>query len=152
MKNKLICFALLITFFGFGCKKDIAIDDVTSYNWVLKTQVISPAITVNGKTSTNNVSLQNPEGCTKNFTYTFHETGLYTVSSNGALCDMFNNHDAQIWKLEGNQLILEHGNAVTYGSSIIQLSMNKNMLIHTTSLTSGGINHTITSTYIAQKK
>ena len=151
MKNKLICFVLLFAFFGFGCKKDIAIDDVTSYNWVLKTQVVSPAITVNGKTSTNYLSLQNPEGCTKNLTYTFHETGLYTVSSNGALCDMFNNHDAQKWKLEGNQLILQSG-YVTSESSIIKLTINKSTLVNTFTLTSGGINHTITSTYIAQKK
>lgn len=142
---------LLFAFFGFGCKKDIAIDDVTSYNWVLKTQIVSPAITVDGKTSTNYLSLQNPEGCTKNFTYTFHETGFYTVNSNGALCDMFNNHDAQKWKLEGNQLILQSG-YVTFESSIIKLTINKSTLVNTSTLTLGGINHTITSTYIAQKK
>lgn len=152
MKSKLTCFALFLTLFGFGCKKDM-FDDVTSYNWVLKTQIVSPAITINGKTSTNYLSLQNPEGCTKDFTYTFHETGLYTVSSNGALCDMFNNHDAQKWKLEGNQLILQHGNIVTFdGSSMINLTINKNTLVSTYTLTSGGISHTITSTYIAQKK
>lgn len=151
MKNKLTCFALLLVLFGFGCKKD-ASEDITSYNWVLKTQVVAPAITVNGKTTTDYLSLQNPSGCTKNFTFTFFKTGIFAVSSNGALCDMLANNDAQKWKLEGSEVILDYGNIGPSGSAIVKLNIDKNRLTRTSILTADGKDYSLTTTYIAQKK
>lgn len=107
MKKLLLIICVCIV---FSCKKDNASENITAYNWVLKAQIISPAITIDGKTSTDYLSLQNPEGCTKNFAYAFLETGIFTFGSNGALCDMIANTNSQKWKLEEDQITLDYGN------------------------------------------
>lgn len=143
MKRFLIVALILLS---LSCKKDNASEDITAYNWMLKTQVVSPAIKINGKTSTDYLSLQNPEGCTKNFTYGFMESGVFTVSSNGALCDMVANSDQQKWEKNGDQLKLD------FGSGMIRtLTVQKNSMIQTANITVDGANYTLTSTYTAQK-
>ena len=131
-----------------SCKKD-ASENITAYNWVLKTQVVSPAITINGKPSTDYLSLQNPEGCSRNFTYSFLESGIFAVGSNGALCDMVANSNSQKWKREGDQLILEYNNVVSPSSP---LKINSNSLTQKATITVNGANYFLTSTYTAQKK
>ncbi|MDQ8006529.1 MAG: hypothetical protein REI64_17130 [Pedobacter sp.] len=107
MKNKLSCFVLLIALFGLGCKKGLS-DDITQYNWVLESQMVTPAITLYGKTSTDYLALQNPEGCTKNNTLNFKKDGTYSISSNGSLCDMATNSSNQKWTRTDNELVLNY--------------------------------------------
>lgn len=144
--KKLILFVCICTL--LSCKKDNASEDISAYNWVLTTQVVSPAITIDGKTSTDYLSLQNPEGCTKNFAYTFLETGIFTFGSNGALCDMIANTPSQKWKLEGDQIILDYGNG---SSATPPLKLNENTLTQSSTITVNGVNYSLTSTYKAQK-
>lgn len=145
MKNILL---IICVFTLFSCKKDNASENITAYNWVLSAQIVSPAITIDGKTSTDYLSLQNPESCTKNFTYNFLETGIFTFGSNGALCDMIANTNSQKWKLEGDQIILDYGNAINTTSS---LKVNENTLTQSSTITVNGVNYSLTSTYKAQK-
>lgn len=144
--KKLILFICICTL--FACNKDDASANITAYNWVLKAQVVSPVITIDGKTSADYLSLQNPEGCSKNFTYTFYDTGIFSVSSNGALCDMVPNSNSQKWSLTGDELILESNNVI---SSSSPLKLNKNTLTQIATITVSGVNYTLTSTYKAQK-
>ncbi|TCC93522.1 hypothetical protein EZ428_01760 [Pedobacter frigiditerrae] len=139
---------LALIFLTIGCKKDNTTANITDYNWVLKAQVISPAITINGKTSTNYLSLQNPEWCSKNFTYVFYESGLFEFSSNGSLCDMIPNTKSQKWKREGDQVTLDYGNT---GGTVVILKVKGNSLIHTSEITSNGEKHALVSTYLASK-
>ncbi|RZL53665.1 MAG: hypothetical protein EOO93_20740 [Pedobacter sp.] len=145
MKKLLLIICVCIV---FSCKKDNASENITAYNWVLKAQIISPAITIDGKTSTDYLSLQNPEGCTKNFAYTFLETGIFTFGSNGALCDMIANTNSQKWKLEEDQITLDYGNG---SSATPPLKVNENTLTQTSTITVNGTNYSLTSTYVAQK-
>ena len=145
MKKLLLIICVCII---FSCKKDNASENITAYNWVLKAQIISPAITIDGKTSTDYLSLQNPEGCTKNFAYTFLETGIFTFGSNGALCDMIANTNSQKWKLEEDQITLDYGNG---SSATPPLKVNENTLTQTSTITVNGTNYSLTSTYVAQK-
>lgn len=145
MKKLLLIICVCIV---FSCKKDNASENITAYNWVLKAQIISPAITIDGKTSTDYLSLQNPEGCTKNFAYTFLETGIFTFGSNGALCDMIANTNSQKWKLEEDQITLDYGNG---SSATPPLKVNENTLTQTSTITVSGTNYLLTSTYVAQK-
>jgi hypothetical protein len=144
MENFLIVALILLS---FSCKKNNASEDITGYNWVLTAQVVSPAITIDGKTSTDYLSLQNPEGCTKNFGYTFNDTGIFTVSSTGALCDMVANSDQQKWEKDGDQLKLDFGRGM-----VRTLTVQKNSMIQTATITVDGANYMQTSTYSAQKK
>lgn len=141
-------FLIICVCIVFSCKKDNASENITAYNWVLKAQIISPAITIDGKTSTDYLSLQNPEGCTKNFAYTFLETGIFTFGSNGALCDMIANTNSQKWKLEEDQITLDYGNG---SSATPPLKVNENTLTQTSTITVNGTNYSLTSTYVAQK-
>lgn len=144
--KRLILFICICTL--FSCKKKNASENITGYNWVLKAQVISPAITIDGKTSTDYLRLQNPEGCTKNFTYTFYDTGIFDVSSNGALCDMVANSNSQKWKLEGDQIIIDYTNVISQSAS---LKIRGNTLTQTSNLKINEINYSLTSTYEAKK-
>lgn len=145
MRN--ILFAALILL-SFSCKKENASENITGYHWVLKAQVASPAVTLNGKTSTDYLSLQNPEGCTKNFAFTFFANGVFGVSSNGALCDMVANSDRQKWTREGDQITLDYGG----GASPATLTIKGNIMVRTDNITMNGTTHTIVSTYKAEKK
>lgn len=141
-------FLFIIAGLFFSCKKDNTTANITDYNWVLKAQMISPAITINGKTSTNYLSLQNPDGCSKNFTYVFYESGLFEFSSNGSLCDMIANSKSQKWKREGDQITLDYGNV---GSTVLILKVTGNSLVRTSEFTSNGEKYTLVSTYLASK-
>ena len=143
MKSFLI---LAVIFLSLGCKKEHTTQNITDYNWVLKAQVISPAITINGKTSTNYLSLQNPEGCSKNFTYVFYDNGAFEYGSNGSLCDMVANSKLQKWKREGDQLTLDYGNGTSFS-----LNVTANALIRTSEITSNGEKYTLISTYSSVK-
>jgi len=138
---------LALIFVTLGCKKDNTTENITAYNWVLKKQVVTPAITINGKTSTNYLSLQNPEGCSKNFTYVFYENGAFEYGSNGSLCDMMANSKLQKWKRDGDQVTLDYGNSGTTYS----LEVKGNALTNTSEITSNGEKYTVISTYIAVK-
>ena len=144
MKNFLFAAVILLS---FSCKKEKASENITAYHWVLKAQVASPAVTIDGKTSTDYLSLQNPEGCSKNFGFTFYANGTFAKGSNGALCDMIANSDRQKWTREGDQITLDYGN----GPSTLKLTIKGNTLIGTSSITMNGSTHTIVSTYRAEK-
>lgn len=144
MKNFLFAALILLS---FSCKKDNASENITAYHWVLKTQVASSAVTLNGKTSTDYLSLQNPEGCSRNFAFTFYDTGIFAVSSNGSLCDMVANSDRQKWTREDDQITLDYG----YGPSPAKLTIRGNTMTQTGNLTMNGSTHTIVSTYKAEK-
>ncbi|MFD0940087.1 hypothetical protein [Pedobacter boryungensis] len=129
----------------FSCKKE-KVEDITKYNWVLKTQVVKPAITIDGKTSTNYLSLQNPDGCSKNFTISFHDNGVFSVGSNGSLCDMVANSNAQKWKKEGDQITLDYGNGPG-----APLTLKENTLVATSTFPNNGATYSLTSIYVAVK-
>jgi len=141
--KKLVSFLILIVL--IGCKKDPS-DDITKYNWVLESEVVTPAITYNGKTSTDYMMLRGPESCAKDYTISFASNGIFTVSSNGALCDMKKNDDTQKWSRGGNKLSLSFGNSVT------PLTINEDSLVGTTTLVINGASFQIVSTYRAKSK
>ncbi|MFA6275488.1 MAG: hypothetical protein WC622_01995 [Pedobacter sp.] len=141
--KKLILFVCMCAL--FSCKKE-NVDDITKFNWVLKTQIVTPAITIDGKTSTNYLSLQNPDGCSKNFTISFHDNGVFTVGSNGALCDMVANSNAQKWTKEGDQITLDYGNGPS-----APLTLKDNTLITTSTFPNNGAIYSLTTTYVAIK-
>ena len=133
---------------SFSCKKENTSQDLTDYNWVLTSQIASPAVTRNGITTTDYLSLENPLGCTSNFKFTFYVSGLFEASSNGPLCDMFGNRAKYRWTREGDQIILNYNDEFPVRS----FTKEGNTLIETSDITLNGSTHTITSTYIAEKK
>jgi hypothetical protein len=142
MRSKLILF-ISFAVMAFGCKKDKT-EDLTAYRWVLSAQTVNPEMTIGNKTSKNYLSMQNPEGCTKNFTYRFSTNGTYSASSNGALCDMLANSDKQVWSKEGNVLTLALNGFV---SSSKTLTITNNTLIEDAMFEQGGKTYQIKSIY-----
>lgn len=145
MKSFLVVALILLS---FSCKKDNVSENITKYNWVLKAQVANPAVTLNGKTSTDYLSLQNPEGCTKNYTLVFYANGIFAAGSNGSLCDMLANSEERKWKREGDQIVLNYD----LGTAVTALTIKGNTLTQISDITLNGSTHTVTSTYIAEKK
>ncbi|WP_129716788.1 hypothetical protein [Pedobacter sp. SYP-B3415] len=72
--------------------------------WRLKSATVEPAISVNGRETTN-LFEADPSGClANNFTLMFGSDSTYHVSSNGPLCDMVNGPSK--WQQRDNLLTL----------------------------------------------
>ncbi|MES2446184.1 MAG: hypothetical protein V4546_03315 [Bacteroidota bacterium] len=140
--------SLALILLSFSCKKREVSEDLTDYNWVLTSQVASPAVTRNGKTTTDYLSLENPLGCTSNFKFTFYPSGLFEATSNGPLCDMWGNRAKYRWTREGDQIMLNYNNEFPVRSFI----KKEDTMTETYNITLNGSIHTIVSTYNAQKK
>ena len=144
--KKLILFILLCSF--FACKKDPA-QDITKYSWVLEKAVVSPAITVNGKATTDYKNAYGSESClASNYTYTFLNTGIFQVSSTGALCDMVANNETQKWVKNGDEIRLSGSNS--YGIQLFIVT--DNFMKNTSTFTNNGVNYTVDYTYKAKSK
>ncbi|WP_379087262.1 hypothetical protein [Pedobacter sp. UC225_65] len=130
-----------------SCKKDAA-KDITKYRWVLDKAVVSPAMTVGNRTTTDYKSINGPHSClANNYTYVFLTTGTYQVSSNGALCDMVANSSSQKWTKEGDKIILANG----YGSNR-EATVEGNKMEQTSTFSKEGITYTVKYTYKAKSK
>jgi len=131
-----------------ACKKD-ASQNITAYNWVLETAVISPAKTYNGKQETNYM-LMDPSTCLQhNFKITFSVDGTYGYSSTGPLCDLLGNDKLLKWTQEGDKIVLSNHNA-TIVANIIQ----KDKLVYENNFTenNSGVNYKVIYTYKAKSK
>lgn len=146
MKNKLAFLGAVSILAFFGCKKDLS-EDITQYHWVLKSQTVTPAITLNGKTSTDYLSLQNPQGCTRNNTLSFSENGVFYVSSNGALCDMLANNDSQKWIKTDQKLLLKYGDGYE-----VEHVVEKDKMINTSTMVIGDKSYSLVTIRKAEKK
>ncbi|MDQ7948059.1 MAG: hypothetical protein REI78_06865 [Pedobacter sp.] len=142
MRILIICLGIfLIT----SCKKD-ASDNLTKYNWVLESEVVSPAMTINGTTSTDYMLLRGPESCAKNYTIAFAKNGSFTVSSTGSLCDMKANTADQQWTRGGDQLSLN------FGKSVTSMTILEDALVSKMTIVFNGTPFVVTSTYRAKSK
>lgn len=145
MKKLLLYFCIC---FSFACKK-AADEDITKYKWVLEKAVINPAITVNGKATTDYKNAYGSESClASNYTYTFLKTGIFQVSSTGALCDMLTNDETLKWEKNGEELRLSGSHI--YGMQLF--TVDKNSMRNTSTFTSNGVNYTVDYTYTAKSK
>ena len=143
--KKLILFLAIVS--AIACKKDSADEDVTKYNWVLNTATVSPAITINGKTSTDYKNILGEHSCyASNYTINFLENGLFTISSTGALCDMIPNSDQFKWTRDGNELTLNYGNLSE------TFTLNGNTMAQVKQINYQGTNHSLTLKFSASKK
>lgn len=137
---------LLIVLSALSCKKDTA-ENITANNWVLETSTINPAYTVNQKTSTDYKNIYGSGSCyASNFTYSFLDSGIYTVSSNGALCDMVANTNDQKWTRIGDTITLTSG----YGTESMKISENR--ITQTSSFDDKGVHYTVVSIFAPVKK
>jgi hypothetical protein len=144
--KKLILIICVCAF--ISCKKENASENITDYNWVLKTAVINPAITINGKTSTDYKNILGDGSClASNYTLAFLTTGIYQIGSNGALCDMIPNSKDQKWTKEGDLITLSN----SYGNAS-SLTVSGNTMLQTTSFTQNNVNYTVVYTYSAKSK
>ncbi|CAH0163052.1 hypothetical protein SRABI27_01403 [Pedobacter sp. Bi27] len=124
MKKLLLILTLCL---AFACKKKetLAIDDITSYKWPLQSATVSPVLTVDGKSSSNFMTLSGPSSClNNNYALSFSSNGSYAFTSTGPLCDMFSFQNAK-WTKSGNEITLNtgFGNTETVnlkGTNIIQ--------------------------------
>ncbi len=138
----LVCISLL------ACKKD-ASENITAYNWVLETAVISPAKTYNGKQETNYM-LMDPSTCLQNsFTITFSADGTYGYSSTGPLCDLIANDKSLKWTKEEDKITLSNNNA-----AIIANIIQKDKLVYENNFTDNnlGVNYKVIYTFKAKSK
>ncbi len=143
MRNMLLAICCILC---FSCKKDPS-EDITNYNWVLESEIVTPAITVNGVTSTNYMLLRDKESCAKNYTISFTKNGIFSVSSNGALCDMKSNDELQKWLRGGDKLSLNFGN-----DSVTSLTIRGDSLVGGMTLVINGKSYQVVSTYRAKTK
>ncbi len=128
-----------------SCKKDAA-DDITKYDWVIESATVTPAVTINGKTSTDMISLSGSGSCYTNLTLSFLENGIFIVGSNGALCDMVPNNNNQKWAKDGDVIKL----TTDYGTR--QLTLKGNMIIETGTYSDNSGTHELVSIYKAKSK
>lgn len=139
--KRVVLFCCFLTL--FACKKE-NIEDVTSVKWVLETAVVTPAMTVNGKTSTDYKNIYGAGSClASNYTYVFLKSGIFEVSSNGALCDMVANTTNQKWTKQDDQLILN-------GTS--RFTIKGNTIENIAAFTANGIDYTVVYTFKAKTK
>jgi len=140
---------LALVFLSLGCKKENAADNITAYNWVLETAVINPAITIGSKTGTDYKNLQGEGSClASNYTMIFLSTGIFQISSNGALCDMVANTKDQKWAKEKNKITLTGNNYLNYNPLIV----DGNTMVQTNTFTQNNVNYTVVYTYKAKIK
>lgn len=143
--KKLILFLCICTF--ICCKKDAA-NHITKYRWVLDKAVVTPAMTVGGKTTTDYKNINGAGSClASNYTYEFLANGIYQVSSNGALCDMVGNSDSQKWTKEGAKITLTNG----YGRNS-EATVEGDRMEQTSTFSKEGITYTVNYTFKAKSK
>jgi hypothetical protein len=120
---------------------------LTDFKWVLSSAIVTPAMTMNGKTSTNYMDLEGKGSCLGGgYALTFLETGIYQSSSNGASCKMPPNNDDQKWSLEGDTIILKN----KYGSSNPYI-FKGNTIVQNVSIVNNGVTYKIDYTYKSVK-
>jgi hypothetical protein len=138
---------LLLVSFSFACKKKG--DAILTKNyWILESATIKPAITIDGKTSTNYLMLSGSGSCiANNFTYSFMENGIYTVSSNGSLCDMVANSNSQKWIQNGDQITIMNQYALN-----ATFTLSGQYLVQKGTMQKDGVNHEISYIYKAKSK
>jgi len=78
---------ILLACTTLACKKDND-KTLTSKNWVIESASVTPAMTINNKTSNNYIGLMGQSSCVANMSISFSSDGTYSSGSNGALCDM----------------------------------------------------------------
>lgn len=143
--KKLGLFLCLCTF--FSCQKDAA-NHITKYRWVLDQAVVTPAMTINGKATTDYKNKNGSGSClASNYTYVFLASGIYQVSSNGALCDMAPNSDSQKWTKEGDKITLTHGSGASREATV-----DGNKMEQVTTFSEGGTTYTVKYTFKAKSK
>ena len=128
-----------------ACKKDTD-KTLTAKTWVIESATVSPAMTLGAKTTTNYIELMGPNSCVANMMINFSTDGTYSMSSNGALCDMYVSTDIKTWRRDGEKVILSAN-----GTSPMLLKGDK-LTQTTTSNAPGGVIYTIVYVYKAQSK
>ncbi|MCX2573544.1 hypothetical protein [Pedobacter sandarakinus] len=140
--KKLIFFTLLCTV--LACKKG-SDQKLADNNWQIQSSTITPALTTSGKTSTNYIELMGAESCIARMSILFNANGTYIMSSNGALCDMFDNFGIKTWRRDGNKIFLS--------AFAEPLMLDGKKLTQTTTFTAaGGTVYTLVSVYKAKSK
>ncbi|MEE1946239.1 hypothetical protein VRU48_14035 [Pedobacter sp. KR3-3] len=134
----LVCMAL-------ACKKS-ASDNMTKYNWTISSAVVTPAMTIDGKTSTDFLAIGNASTCLTGLTYIFNENGTFVTSSNGPLCDRAPESPSQKWTRNGNIVKLN------YGGGGREAALNGDKLIIVDKSTKDNVEYTIVTTLIAKQK
>ena len=147
MKN-LVFIALIL--FVCGCKKKIIVEneEITNYSWPLKSATINPAMNVDGKSTTNYMTMAGASGClNNNYTLSFSKDGSYAFSSNGPLCDMISYVNSK-WTKSGNDIILTD----SVISRTQKYYLSGNTITNEYSFNQNGIDYTVRYTFIAKKK
>ena len=146
MKTKLTFLGTVLILAFLGCKKDLS-EDITQYHWKLKSQTVTPAMTLNGKTSTNYLSLQNSDGCTKDNKLSLNTDGVFSISSTGALCDMVANNSTQKWVRTDNKLLLKYGTSFEE-----EFEIEKDRMTSTSTIVIGDKSYLLVTVRKAEKK
>ncbi|WP_316806138.1 hypothetical protein [Pedobacter agri] len=83
--------------------------------------------------------------CEATTTLTFSEDGIFNISANGALCDMFYdpNRKSVTWTRENDQIKVSSAPGAPY-------TLKGNKLIQITTFTSGGSTYTLVRIYGAK--
>lgn len=137
---------LLLICTSLACKKSGS-DDITQYNWVISSAVVTPAMTIDGKTSTNFLEIANSSTCFTGLTYVFQTNGVFVTGSNGPLCDRAPDGPNQKWTREGNIVKLNYG-----GTDTRQGALTGNKLIIVDKYTQNNVEYTVAFTFIAKDK
>jgi hypothetical protein len=102
---------ILTVCLAFGCKKkdSEANVEITNYNWILQSAVVSPALQIDGKAETNFMTMAGPSGClNSNYTLNFANNGAFAITSTGPLCDMISFQNAK-WTKTGSEIKMDDG-------------------------------------------
>jgi hypothetical protein len=146
MMKKLILFICVCAL--FSCKKE-NVDDITKFNWVLKTATRTPGKMYNGKLETDYIE-SDPSTCLKNnYTIVFSNSGTYSYASNGPLCDLVANDNSLKWTQNGNQITLIN---TRNNNSTTDAKLEGTQLTYTTTHNDNGTNYTIVWKFIAKSK
>eukprot|EP00388_Colpodella_angusta_P010612 GDKJ01027556.1.p1 GENE.GDKJ01027556.1~~GDKJ01027556.1.p1 ORF type:complete len:148 (+),score=7.02 GDKJ01027556.1:206-649(+) len=146
--KKLVLLLIVLSF--LACKKD-KVEDLTKYNWILKSAIVTPGKLYDGKLETDYIKTD-PSTCLHNsFAINFEKNGTYSYSSNGPLCDLPANDGTLKWEKNGNNvsLINTRSNNIT-----INANLESTKLTYTTTFNDSnvGTNYTIVWTFIGQPK
>lgn len=120
---------------------------LTDYKWVLSSAIVTPKMTMNGKTSSDYMALEGEKSCIANeYTLIFLENGIYQKSSSSPSCTMLPNTDDQKWSIAGNKITLTN----KYGASN-PFIFNGNTITQDADVVNKGVNYKIAYTYKAVK-
>ncbi|UKT63737.1 hypothetical protein [Pedobacter mucosus] len=146
MKKLLLILSVCLT---FACKKSgsVSIDDIAKYSWPLASATVNPALTVNGKTSTNLITTAGNDAClNNNYTLNFSSDGSYAYTSTGSLCDMISFKNAKYTK-NGNEISLNSG----FGNTHIVL-LTGNTIVDKYTYEQDKVTYTVVYTFTAKSK